>query len=419
MARGRGRTWVPPSAWMSGDRLRILVFTPHLDSGGIEERMARVLAGLDRERVALSWMAFGPVNPAIIERAGPDIDVTSFEKSPSRLGLDVGLIVRLARAIAARRPDLVHVHNWAASVYGIAAARLAGVPHVIYESGGRESPEGPTPRQLAVMHALAPHIDRLTSVCDFLSDELALHFGVPRARVTTMPTGIDLAATSRATRAEQRARFGVPEDAVVVGSLGVLRPVKRIEDLVEAMAVVAQKDPRAVLLIIGNAYGVDPQALAARARELGFGDRIILPGRVEDSAAALRALDVFVSCSIFEGASNAIIEAMAAGLPVVATAVGGTPEVVADGETGLLVPPRAPERLGEAIARLVEDAALRARLGRAARVRAEQRHDRRDMQVAYAELYREVCSAPAVTALSRSTAGARGLLAGLRIAFSG
>lgn len=401
---------------MADDKLRVLVFTPHLDSGGIEERMSRVLAGLDRRRVALSWLAFGPVNPAIVERAGPEIDVAAFEKRPSALGLDLGLIVRLARAIAARAPDVVHVHNWAVSVYGIAAARLAGVPHVIYESGGRESPEGPTPRQRAVMRTLAPHIDRLTSVCDFLSDELALHFGVPRARVTTMPTGIDLGATARATRADQRARFGIADDAVVVATLGVLRPVKRIEDVVEAFVAV---DPRAVLLILGNAYGVDPAALQARARELGFGDRLIMPGRIEDSAAALRAVDVFVSCSVFEGASNAIIEAMAAGLPVVGTAVGGTPEVVMDGETGLLVPARDPVALGQAIARLVLDRPLRARLGAKGLERARRVHDQAHMQRAYAELYREVCSEPPVPALSRSTAGARGLLEGLRIAAAG
>jgi L-malate glycosyltransferase len=376
--------------------------------------MSRILRGLDRSEFEITWMGFGEPNPALLSRAGAAVDVVSFEKHPSPLKIDPVLLASIAEAVRAKRPDIVHAHNWSVSVYGIVGARLGGAKKVIYEAAGRELPEGPTPRQRALMRSLAPLVDRFTSVADFLSDELRSAWAAPHDRVITMPTGVDLARIDAVSKASQRARFGVPEGAIVVGSLGMIRAVKRIEDLIDAAGIVARQDPRIVLLAIGNALRIEPEELRARARSVGLGDRFILPGRVEDSHAAVHAIDVFVSSSEFEGRSNAIIEALAAGIPVVATAVGGSPELVTDGENGFLVPPRDVLKLAAAIERLTRDAELRARLSQNAKVGARARYDEREMVRAYSELFRSVASEPSKSSVTRAFFAARGILNGIQ-----
>src|SRR5690606_7280372 len=137
------------------------------------------------------------------------------------------------------------------------------------------------------------------------------------------------------------------------------------EDVVAALAEIAGRFPDVHLLLVGE--GERRPSIAARAEELGVAHRVHLLGHRTDVPAILAHCEVLISSSYAEGLSNSVIEGMAARLPVVATAVGGTPELVVDGERGLLVPPRAPARIARALAALLEDGALRARLGGAAR----------------------------------------------------
>lgn len=351
---------------------------------------------MDRSEFEITWLGFGPVREALIERAGPEIRVVPLSRNPAS-GIEPSLIPRISGVLWKIQPDVMHIHNWSTSLYGITAARLAGVPHVLYESAGRESPEGPGPRRLGLMHALAPHVTRFTTVCHFLARELEQHWGVPGELVRVMPTGVDLDRIARlaADRKRARSKLGIPEDAVVVGSLSVLRPVKRITDLIDAVALLAPSRPKLRLLVAGNPLYMSAEELRERAEAQGLAGRFYLPGRVEDPAAILGAFDVFVNCSIFEGASNAIIEAMAAALPVVGTRVGGTPELIDDGINGLIVESKDVAALSRALGRLVDDASLRARLGANGRKRAERRHSEELMVREYLELYRELAaSAP-------------------------
>jgi glycosyltransferase involved in cell wall biosynthesis len=396
-----------------GRKLRICQLTPCLWSGGAEERIARILGSMDRSEFEMAWLGFGPVREALIERAGPALRVEPLSRTPAA-GIEPNIVLKISRILWELRPDVFHIHNWSTSAYGIAAARLAGVPHVIYESAGRESPEGPSPRQLALMRAMAPHVSRFTTVCKFLAREVEQDWGVAPELVKAMPTGVDLERVARMAqhRAIARARLGIPKDAVVVGALSVLRPVKRIPDLIDAVAQLAPTRPRLRLLVAGNPLGLSAAELRERAEAQGLGGRFHLPGRVEDPPAILGAFDVFVNCSIFEGASNAIIEAMAAGLPVIGTEVGGTPELIQDQITGRLVPPRNVPALAAALAELIDDPELRQRYGANARKRAERRHSHAKMVDAYLDLYRELATeAPqplgwkAIRALGESAIG--------------
>lgn len=369
--------------------LRLSEVTPHLGNGGIETRVARVLAGLSRERYVLDWVGFSAPDAALAGSAGEGVRVTPFEKRVAATRIDLRLIAALAEHFRRVRPDVVRVHNWAASVYGIVGARLAGVPIVVYETAGRESPERASPRQRALMRALAPLVDRHLAVCGFLAREAELDWGLAPGTVEVMPTGVELGRREATPRAELRARFGIPEHALVVGTIGMFRAVKRIDDIVSAGLDVLVASPDAHLLVVGcDELGQIPEAYLERARALGVAARVHFPGRIFGADALIPIFDVFVNASTFEGASNAIIEALAAGVVVVATRVGGNVDVVTDDVTGVLVPPMRPDLLSAALLRLARDPQLRARLGEAGVRRASAVHGYAGMVEAYDALFR-------------------------------
>jgi glycosyltransferase involved in cell wall biosynthesis len=266
---------------------------------------------------------------------------------------------------------------------------------LIYGSGGREVAGGAAGRRQRAMRVLAPHIDRFTAVCRYLGDELARDFAVDAERVSVLKTGVNVGAIDAApSQQTARARFGIPEEAIVIGAISVFRPVKRIPDLIDAAGELARTDPRIHLLLVGNPVRMTVEDLRERARESGLGDRIHLPGRLEDAGSIINAFDIFVNCSIFEGSSNAIIEAMAAGRPVVGTRVGGTPELVEDGDNGFLVDAENVPQLTEALRKLACNPELRKKMGKRGRERARLEHTEEKMVAAYLDMYRSEARQP-------------------------
>ena len=368
-------------------RLRLAQLTPSLLGGGIEHRTARLLAALPRDDFELAWAGFGDVRESLIARAGRDVEVRAFPHR--RPGLDFDAVRRVASFFRAWRPDVVHVHNWSASLYGVLGARLARVPWLIFGLGGKETPEAASPRRRGVMRTLALGIDHFTTVCDFLAAEIVREWGAPWRKVSVIRTGVDLARFRRSSRDEARRALSLPMEAVVFGISGVLRPVKRLEDFLAASERVARALPDAHFVLIGFDGAEDYPPVRRLA---GLGGRLHLLGQVPAVDLVLPALDVAVSTSAFEGASNALIEAMASGLPVIASRVGGTPELVSHGDNGLLFDAGAVGALTEAMISLGRDPAERARLGARGLERARSDHDLGAMVTAYADLYRRTAS---------------------------
>jgi glycosyltransferase involved in cell wall biosynthesis len=395
--------------------IRLCHITPALHSGGVEQRITRVMAGLDRSEYELSWIGLSESNEALVARAGSDVKVHCAPKTKNQ-GVDYKLIFRLAKMMRDDRVEMVHVHNWSTSLYGIAGAHLAGVKRVIYGVGGRDQPQGASVKQKAIMRVLAPYVDRLTTVCDFLAREVANEWGVSPLRVEVIRSGIELSRFDAAgSREEARRRLEVPDDAIVIGALTALRPVKRVDDLIAAAGRAAQEDPRIHVVLVGNIHENSADTIRGWAVNAGLGDRIRIKGRVEDPENLLPGIDIYVNCSIFEGSSNAIMEAMAAGLPVVATRVGGTPELARHEDTALLVEPSNVDQLASALARLTADGDLRLRLGAKARKEAHERFGVDRMVRAYADLYRRIAEEPRRTIASRSVRATGGLIAGLAL----
>jgi len=271
--------------------------------------------------------------------------------------LQAALVLR--RLVAQRRFDLVHANE----PHALTAAWLAGVhrrvPLVVSRRVGFPLRSNPVAR--ARYHAA----QRIIAISRFAADRVIAR-GIPSERVEIIHEGIEAPPQPAALAREQaRQRWDIGEDDKLLGDVGYLVPQKRHEVLVRALAILRQQFPHCRLLVAGD--GPDRESLKRLTRELGVESAVQFAGFVEDVAQVYAALDVFVFPAREEGLGNALLGAMACGLPVVAAASGGVPELVEDGRNGLLVTDFRAEGFAAALARLLNDANLAIRLGTAGR----------------------------------------------------
>ncbi len=296
---------------------------------------------------------------------------------PRRHGRDPLLIARLAWAMRRARPDVVHTHNDSPLVYGVPAAKLAGVPRVIHTKHGAKAP----PRHGALRTLLCRGLDAFVAVSGETADR-ARADGVPPSKLVTISNGVptkDFAADPQA-RVAVRADLGIANEAFVVGTLGRLVPEKCPELLLEAMAPLLTKG--AHLIYCGDG----PER--ARLEQLIARDQlpnVHVLGARRDTARVLAALDVFALSSAIEGLPLALVEAMATSLPVVAADVGGIREATLD--NARIVPPADAESLRSAILELWISPSLRGALGAAACARAREHFDFERVVDRYEALY--------------------------------
>lgn len=278
-------------------------------------------------------------------------------------------IAKPLRSVHERWPfEVLHAHmlvpdGWAASWMGASL----GVPVVAtaHRADVLDVPaQGPRSRR-RVEEAVSA-IDQVCAVSRAIADA-AEGLAVPRRPVAVVPNGADTAVFMPRDAADARRRLGVPDDGPVVSYVGKLVPRKGVDHLVEAMGILGRR-PGGAPRLVAAGIGELREGLERRAADLGVADRIHWLGKLphDEVGWAMSSGDAFVLPSLSEGLPTVVCEAMNCGLPVVATAVDGTPEAVRDGETGLLVPPRDPAALAEALGRLLDDAELRGRMGQAA-----------------------------------------------------
>jgi glycosyltransferase involved in cell wall biosynthesis len=293
---------------------------------------------------------------------------------PIRPQLDAAAVMALAWWLRRERFDVVHTHTSKAGFVGRLAARLAGVPVVVHTVHGFAFHEFTPPARLRVYAALerlaARWCDRIITVSQAHAD-WAARLGIGRpGQVVAVPNGIaPRPFPDPAHRAQVRRDLGITNDAILLLSVGRLEPQKNQVDLLRAMNALGARLGGALLAIAGE--GPLHDALSARIAELGLTGRCRLLGFRRDVPDLLAAADAFVLSSLWEGTPIVLLEAMAAGLPVVANRIMGNREVVADGETGYLVPPRRPDFLAEALCRLFADPAQARAMGLAGRLRLE------------------------------------------------
>jgi len=291
------------------------------------------------------------------------------------------------------RPAIVHTHTAKAGVLGRIAARLAGVPVIVHTYHGHVLRGYFGTLKTAFFRRLETALNRVTDVAITVSaalrDDLAEMGVAPRSKIRVVPLGLDLARfTGPQVRGGLRAACAAGEGDVLIGVVGRLVPIKDIDCFLEAAARVGASAPHARFAIVGD--GERRAALEQKAAALGLGPRTTFVGWRKDLESVYADLDVVVNSSRNEGTPVALIEAMAAGRPVVATAVGGTADLLGDGERGLLVPAASPSALAEAILRTLAHPEESARRAAAARDYVLAHHSVDRLLHDIDELYREL-----------------------------
>ena len=319
----------------------------------------------------------------------PDVQVLDLAKRPG-LGLDV--YARLWRTLRRLRPAIVHTRNLP-TIDLMPAVALAGVPARVHGEHGRDVLEthGQNRKYNRLRRAVAPWVHRYVAVSKDIAGWLADDVGVPGRKVTQIYNGVD----SERFHPPAGDRDPVPssdigDDTLVIGTVGRMETIKDQPNLARAFLRLRERVPPQVaarlrLAMIGD--GTLREPVRALLSEGGAEAAAWLPGMREDVPDLLRAFDAFVLPSINEGISNTILEAMACGRPVIATAVGGNPELVVDGETGRLVPPQDADALAAALAGYVTDPGLMRADGQRARQRIESHFSMEAMVDGYLSVY--------------------------------
>jgi glycosyltransferase involved in cell wall biosynthesis len=369
---------LPAGSGATAPTLKIAYVLPNIEAGGTEQHVLTLCRLLDRSRYSPSLVttagggalfdAFSALVPMKV--MGDSARGKRFRSTPWEHARAVASLVRILRE---RRPDILHAYLPAANVIGPLAARLAGVTRVIVSKRSLADYK----ERFPLLRHTEPFGNRLADVILVNSDAVRRdverterHWRGKFRKIYNGVAPIEPWSPDKAMAF--RRREGIPADALVALCVSNFYPYKGHEELVEAVARLVTGVPDVIFLLVGRDSGT-MEATRTRIRERGLEGSFRFLGSRSDVPDLLRASDLFVHPSREEGFSNAILEAMAAGLPVVACNVGGNPEVIVDGETGRLAPPRDPERFADAMVELIADESKRKIFGEAGLRRAAER----------------------------------------------
>jgi glycosyltransferase involved in cell wall biosynthesis len=374
--------------------LRVAFVTGALYTGGAERGMLALVRGLPRDRFEVEMVLLTEAGPAAaaFEEAGARIRVLGWGRRKNRLHFLRWMwdVARLGPELRRGRYDIVDA--WLFHAYAVTALvkPISGAPVLL--SGRHFMTEGqphmgPIERFL---DALARRrSDAVVAVGEAVRDDAILHEHLDPGRIRVIHSGVIMPPPmAPPERAAIRAGWGFGPGDLVVGGVANYKPRKGIELVLRAAAALRRRTPNLRFVFVGE--GTHRPVIEALVAELGVGDIVRLHGRELDARRLYGAFDVFAHASETEGAPNAVIEAAAAGLPILATRAGGTCDVVDDGESGLLVPVGDEAAFSAGLSRLAGDPALRARLGAAARQRVAAAFSMDRMVAEYAALYEEL-----------------------------
>jgi glycosyltransferase involved in cell wall biosynthesis len=389
------------AATIASEKIRIVHCIGSLRTGGAEKQLTEIIVRLPRERFEQSLMLLQPGGgplAARIERAGCEILSLGYDgkfsqgdwRSPFKMLL---AFEKLRANLRRRRPAILHAQLFWANAMCAFAGKLAGVPKLVVSH--RQLSDHKRGRRIPIWlenfsnaRAAAVVVNSEAVRRDILANDK-----VDPAKLHRIYNGVVLEDFKPADLESLRGELRLLPKDFVLAVVANLHPYKGHEDLLRAAGALLPKHPGLKILLAGRDQGSMP-SLRELARELDLNNAVQFLGERSDVPALLQAADVVVHPSHQEGFSNSILEAMAAGKPVVATDAGGNPEQVRDGENGLIVPARAPEALAAAIDRLAGDPALRARMGAASRARIEGEFSIERTVAETARLYESLAARP-------------------------
>jgi glycosyltransferase involved in cell wall biosynthesis len=362
-----------------------------LERGGAEGQLVELVTRIDRREFepAVCCLGTGGPHTETLSRAGIPVEIIGYEglrifRYPLRTS---GQLVRLVRLLRGFRPQILHAQLFWAYVIGALAGRVAGVPWIIASRLGLSRFRESLPASwIAAERAASRRTDLIVANSEAVREDVVRTEGIPREKITVVYNGVETARFVVEPPAGLREELALSDAGPVVAVVANLIHYKGHEVFLEAWAAVLDSHPRATALLIGD--GPMRPVLEARAATRGYGESVRFLGRRQDVPQLLALADLLVHPSLEEGFCNAILEAMAASRPVVATNVGGNPEAVVYGTTGLLVPPGDAGGLATAMLRVLGDPAWACELGAAGRRRVEERFDMTRMVRAFESVYR-------------------------------
>ncbi|WP_312513463.1 TIGR03088 family PEP-CTERM/XrtA system glycosyltransferase [Massilia sp.] len=361
-----------------------------LDIGGLETLLVDTINRMPPERYRHAVVCLTDYTDFAQRITRPGVELFALHKPP---GQALGTHATLWRLLRRLRPAILHTYNLGCNEYAVTAL-AAGVPVRVHAEHGRDAgdPQGLNRKHNLLRRAVSPCIDRIVPVSRDLRDWLENVVGIAPNRLQVIDNGVDTERFQPASATQLSAESWTDEpDTFVIGSVGRLQDVKDQATLIDAFALLRNMLPNEALRLVLVGDGPLRARLAERIDAAGLQGSAILAGPRADVAPAMRGFSLFALSSIAEGTPVTMLEAMASGLPVVSTAVGGIPDLVQDGVMGTLVPPANPQALAEALAGYVRDRALARSHGAAGRAHVERRYSMRAMLGAYLDLYDGLC----------------------------
>lgn len=360
-----------------------------LDIGGLETLLVDMINRMPAQRYRHAVVCLTDYTDFAQRITRPGVELVALHKQP---GLGLGIHAVLWRLLRRLRPAILHTYNFGTMEYA-ATGFAAGVPVRVHAEHGRDArdPQGLNPKHNLLRRCAAPFIDRIVPVSQDLRRWLHEVVGIGERKLVLIDNGVDTERFRPALADEAKTEAWQDQDAFVIGTVGRLQDVKDQATLVQAFAELRRLLPRERLRLVLVGDGPLRAALEAQVAAAGLQDSVCFAGARADVAPVMRSFSLFALSSIAEGTPVTLLEAMASGLPVVATAVGGIPDLVADGVAGTLVPPRDPQAMARAFAAYVNERALARRHGAAGRAHVERRYSMHAMLDTYVGLYDSLC----------------------------
>lgn len=363
-------------------RIKLILLTSVLDRRGGERMILKLALGLDPAKYDVKVVCLRPQTPFLNEFESRGINVTVlgmkkyFEMRP---------LFKLYQILRRDKVDLVHTHFYRDAIYGRPIARLAGVRGVI--STLQNSYVWRSRAQLFLDGLTSVFADRVTAVSEAVKKFAIEREHIPARKLVTIFNAIEVDKFSiqPGVRERVRKKLGLSPGEIAVGSLGALTPQKGYRYLLEAVPTVLRSHPSVRFFIGGEGY-LKEDLLKLRDKS-GLSERVEFLGFRKDVPELLSAFDIFILPSLFEGLPVSLVEAMAAGLPIVTTDVDGNCEAIGENEAGLAVESMDPPALARSLIKLIEDPDLRERMGQAGRKRARALFSVRSMVKQYEKLY--------------------------------
>lgn len=368
------------------DKIHIMHVIYALDTGGMQKGLINLVNRLNPNIFVNSICCLTKADSSR-EKVKGEVEIFELEKKE---GQDFFLPIRLAILFRKKKVDIVHARCWGALFDGVIGAKIANIPIIIYGEHGRryEDIVQSKKRHIWIRKIiLSFFVDNIVSVSNETKEWLVNSIKINQDKIICIHNGIDLLEGAfEVNIINKKQQLGIQKEDRVIGTVGRLDRVKDYPTLLYATSEVVKYFPKIKILFIGD--GPHRNELENLSTSLGIKENIIFLGERKDVIELLKIMDIFIMTSLIEGISNTILEAMSCGLPIITTNVGGNSEVVLDGATGFLVPPKRPDLVAEAIMKILNDIPKAHILGAFGRQRITQYFTLSKMIDKYEELYK-------------------------------